>query len=844
VLFRSSLSVQWNTGLNLPGDYRVVVETYLDDKLVSSGLARFVINPVSRVSGTVTVDPAVVLIGSNLRAAFTLANIGNIGANGSVKAVIVSPESGAIIATAEQTVALATNGSQAGEFTFTTGELELKSYLISLQYSSQGTQKSIAGASFTVKDGTPPTVTIVSPLAGSSYNATIPVTILASDNASGVERVEYQVDGGAWKILPLADPAHGRYAAAWEPTISDNGPHSVSFRAVDRAGNMGSAVSVGFDIQMDSIPPVTAIGVGTPRYEASDKLYVSSATLFTLTASDDYSGVARTEYRVDEGQWLPSAPFALAGEGEHLLYYRSIDGAGNLENEKILRVTVDRTPPRTALAASDPLMEGVENMVSPDTIFTITASDGISGVKGVWYRIDSGPWQLFAEGFTLSGLAAGSHTVSVSATDNVGNEESEHPITVRLVQMEVTKEISLDPVVLVGAWEDGANKVKNRGAIDALQQLLSSRGISHHIAETGDDFKLLLRSGRYNTYLLVDYRDEKVGAELREAVNGGDNLVFIKTRPSVDADMHEVFGVKLTGRTTSDNLPVHLTESPIGGEETLQSSGKPVVIGEILADTVQVLGLVDDKHNLYPALVYNEYGNGKVILYTFDLLGCPEKEKVGDLLGSSLVLLKPERHTVRALDTLPVRIAVSGSAELIALLVRETIPAGSVADAILPHAAATDTTITWLQNLEAGSKTNFGYYLNLPDAKGEYTVGSDIMYANHGDYRLYESTRLIASVQKSSADLIREVVAALNAFPVACSNDLVILNDSLSRLSRVTADPIDVKGAEKEIETVVAVTRLLRGLSSDAADIRLKLDELLKILGRKWYMLEFREKNI
>lgn len=505
--------------------------------------------------------------------------------------------------------------------------------------------------------------------------------------------------------------------------------------------------------------------------------------------------------------------------------------------EKSLKVTLDNTPPTTVLAASDPLAAESVNTVSPRTIFTLNAVDSLAGVKGIWYRIDDGQWRLFSEGFTLSGLEAGSHTISYTACDNVGNDEIERTITVRLILAEVSKEISPDPVVLVGAWEDGANKVKNLGAIDALRQILSSKGVSYHVAENGDDFKRSLRSGRYNTYLLVDYRDEKIGAELREAINHGDSLIFIKTKPSADADMNEIFGVKLTGKTTSDNLSVHLVESLIGGEDTLQGSGKPVVIGEILANTVQVFGQVDDKHNIYPALVFNEYGNGKVVLYTFDLLGCPEKEKVGDLLGSSLMLLKPGQHTIRALDTLPIRITVSGSTEPIGILVRETIPIGGVADSIVPLAAATDTTITWSQDLGVTASANLGYHLNLPDVPGEYTVATEVMYANHGDYRLYDTAALTATVQKSSADLLRESIAELNNIPVAGSNDLAILSEALYRLSLIMSDPVDLKDAEKGIDDLLAVTRLIGKLSDDVADIRLKLDDLLKILERKWYLL-------
>lgn len=834
----SSFSVQWNTGLNLPGDYRVVVESYLDDKIVSSSSAPFTIKPVSKVSGNVTVDAAAVLAGSNLKASFTVANSGNIGANGSLKAVIISPDSGAIIATAEQPVILATNGSQTGTFTFTTQGLELKQYLLSLQYLSQGIQKSIASTSFTVRDGTPPTVTVVSPLGGNTYNSTVSIVAVATDDASGVNKVEHRLDDGAWKSLLLADPASGRYVATWEPTISDNGPHTVSFRAEDRAGNLGTAVSTRFEIQMDSTPPRSTIFVGLPKYEVNGKLYVSSATVFNLVASDDYSGVAKSEYRLDDELWRSYAPFALSVEGEHLLYYRSVDNAGNQEKENVLKVIVDRTSPTTTISATDTLMAGAENTVSPHTTFTLNAIDELSGVKNIWYRLDNGPWNIFTESFNLSALTAGTHTVSYAASDNVGNEEVERSITVRLVKAEIKKEIPLDPLVLVGAWEGGADKVKNRGAIDMITKILVSQGVSHYVAENGDDFKLSLRSGRFNTYVLVDYRDEKIGAELREVINYGDSLIYVKTQPSVDASMNEIFGIKLTGKTTSDNLLVKLLESPLVGQGSLQSSGKPVVIGDVLADSAKVFGQVDDKHNIYPAIVYNSYGDGRVILYAFDLLASPDKGKVSELLTNSLALLKPKPHDSRALESIPVRISVSAMIEPIELMLKENIPTGAIADSIVPFAARTGSTFSWLQSLGAGSVSHFSYNLNLPDVKGDYTAGTEIMYESHGDYRLYDSVVLTATVQKSSADILGELLEELNSCPISRSNDLVIVTDSVNRLSKVVSTPFDLKEAEKDIEDVIAVTKLIKELPADiTVKIRLKLGELLKIFERKWYLL-------
>lgn len=856
----ASFSYQWKTGLNLPGTYQVIAEAYLDNKTVSSTTVNFTIDPVSVVTGAVSVNPAAVPIGSGFKAVFTAWNSGNVSASGILKAIMVDPETGATIASAGQLLSIPVNGSRAGEFGFSSQGMPLKTYLVSMHYISQGEQRNIGSARVTLKDVTPPAVTIVSPAAGTTFNGTATITIaaLASDDGAGVDIVEYRLDDGAWKPLHLADPAIGRYTAAWEPTIGGNGAHTVSFRAADRAGNVTVPVTVGFEIQMDSFPPVTTITVGAPKYEVDDKLYVSSGTLFTLNATDDFSGVAKTEYRIDGGQWFPYAPFVVTTEGEGRIYYRSVDNAGNPEQEKNLKVILDRTPPTSVISASDPLKAEAANTVSPKTTFSLTATDNLTGVKGIWYRIDGGQWQLFDQGFTLQGIKAGAHTICYSASDNLGNDEVERTVEVRLVLADVKKEISPDSVVLVGAWMDNQNKIKNEGAIAALKALLSSLELTFRVAEDGDDFKTSLRSGEYTTYLLVDYKDEKVGEELREAVNYGDSLIYIKTRPSMDPALDEVFGMKFTGQTTSADLPVTVIESPLGPAETIQSRGKSVV-GWIIADSAIELGYVSDKRSRYPfvvfnlhggdkrsrypSVVFNRYGGGKVALFTFDLLNSYDREKAAGLLGDAITFVKPERHKVRALESVPIKIAVGNSTEPIEVRITETIPVGTRADIVTPEGTASDTAITWQQYLGDSGSVDFRYHLNLPDAKGEYVTVADVGYANFGDYRSYETAELTLTVLNDSADLLREVIVDLNAISGAGSDDLVILTDAVSKLSLITLNPSGRKEAEKGIEAITRVAKLIRGPSADTAHVRLKLDELLKILERKWYLIDLGEQS-
>lgn len=68
-------------------------------------------------------------------------------------------------------------------------------------------------------------------------------------------------------------------------------------------------------------------------------LYVSSVTggwKITLSATDDFTGPIKTEYRINQGTWITyTQPFILPAEGAPLLEYRSTDQSGNAEQIRV-----------------------------------------------------------------------------------------------------------------------------------------------------------------------------------------------------------------------------------------------------------------------------------------------------------------------------------------------------------------------------------------------------------------------------------------------------------------------------------------------------------------------------
>jgi M6 family metalloprotease-like protein len=108
----------------------------------------------------------------------------------------------------------------------------------------------------------------------------------------------------------------------------------------------------------DTAPPSTLV-VG------ADRRWHNQPVTLTFVAGDAGSGVALTEYRVGEGDWVvaDTVTFAApadthAGDGVYTVTYRSVDLAGNAESEKQVLVRIDTLGPSCSAPRAAAVVRG------------------------------------------------------------------------------------------------------------------------------------------------------------------------------------------------------------------------------------------------------------------------------------------------------------------------------------------------------------------------------------------------------------------------------------------------------------------------------------------------------
>ena len=234
---------------------------------------------------------------------------------------------------------------------------------------------------------------------------------------------------------------------AWSFTTGalSNGAHTLNVTVTNAAGNTSAATP--FTLTIDTIAPAAstlvvtndAANVTVPNGgSTNDSTPVLSGTAEAGSVVTVYDGAtALGTTTVGAGGAWSFTPAALA-EGAHALRVTVTDAAGNVSGSTSASIVVDTTPPAAAtLAASNnngttpvPIANnGSTNDSTPALTGTaeagsrITITDG-STVLGSTTAGSNGQWS-----FITPTLAEGAHTLSVTATDAVGNTSSPTTLT-------------------------------------------------------------------------------------------------------------------------------------------------------------------------------------------------------------------------------------------------------------------------------------------------------------------------------------------------------------------------------------------------------------------------------
>ena len=335
--------------------------------------------------------------------------------------------------------------------------------------------------------------------------------------------------------------------------------------------------------------------------------------------------------------------------------------------------------------------------------------------------------------------------------------------------------------------------------------------------------------------------EDHFSEELREQIYAGKGLISsLFNRQNLDSD---VFGIKFNGNLSGKDYPIELAESEIAAAQTFQSYGSALKVEAL--NPAQTIGWIVETTNKgttkYPGIVKRQHGNGKVLFFAFDLgISSTNYNPFASLLRNSI------NYIHRPLDTtafhphhvVPVEIKLKSPGGAFDIKITETYPAEIKLYDPLTEKWITDNPWTINIRLEPNETRAILYYALMPDKAGTYTLQTEVGYMENGTYNFYQTLSADIVVNKDAVAAAVDIITALNMLTVS-GQDKAKVDNAVRYMADVQGRSITTDAdIDKNIQDILkAIDSLLDVTSADTSNIRLMMDQLLKVWEGRWYSI-------
>ncbi|MBS7654734.1 PKD domain-containing protein [Candidatus Bathyarchaeota archaeon] len=310
---------------------------------------------------------------------------------------------------------------------------------------------------------------------GAWHKNDVYITLLASDDKSGIAEIYYRVNNG--QILSISRDGL--------PLITSEGANNtLEYWSVDNFGNEEHPHKFLSGIKLDkSAPSIVSL-----EQVPSGNVYPNQPVKIFVNAKDSLSGIKNVtlSYNVgDSPTWINVSMILNATsklyEGiiqeqqtNTVIKYKVIayDNSGNYIIESMRTpIILDTTPPQSSISFEGII--GKDSWFISSVTVILTAYDTLSGVDSIFYSLDEVTWREYIEPFTIDD--DGEVTVYFKAVDKAGNIEN--------VKTKVVKIDKTPPVAYAG--QDVRIVVDEAHTFDASQST-DNIGIASYEWDFGD----------------------------------------------------------------------------------------------------------------------------------------------------------------------------------------------------------------------------------------------------------------------------------------------------------------------------------------------------------------------
>jgi len=276
---------------------------------------------------------------------------------------------------------------------------------------------------FARTDVTAPTVSITSPVTGSTVSGLVNIEVNATDDV-GVARVDFYRAGSL-----IGSSTTPPFTFAWDSTTVPNAATSLSAKAHDAAGNVTTAATVS---NLNVLNPGGVDGQSPTGSITSPAEGSTLSGTVTVTASaQDNVGIARVEFYSDYNTFIGSdttAPYSMnwnttsVPNGAHTLHLRVYDTGGNYTNVEIDVNVSNATTTNAVLSVTATGRSGPVVTSNPTGIYSsvgLPSSATFVAGRQITLSVDSGRSAIWSGACSSSGSKRTSCTFTLTGNASV-----------------------------------------------------------------------------------------------------------------------------------------------------------------------------------------------------------------------------------------------------------------------------------------------------------------------------------------------------------------------------------------------------------------------------------------
>jgi hypothetical protein len=278
-------------------------------------------------------------------------------------------------------------------------------------------------SSFIVDTSMPSSASLSGITTGQTLKGLIAISATAMDSLSGIASINFLVDGSLQAVLSAPS-----FSASYNSALLPDGPHSFAVQAVDGAGTSGP-VSTAILAYVEN--QTLAVSISSPLPNATLKTQVAVTAVPSAPVAKAIFSLGSQAVTVTASPYQTTLSLAGVADGPQIITVAVTDFVGNTASSTVT-INVLQTPPSAPngnLIFAEPpangssLVHGLSGAIG-STGQTVNITDTVSHATATATVAADGS-------FATSIVAAIGDTLSLTATDIVGNVSTVTLITVR-----------------------------------------------------------------------------------------------------------------------------------------------------------------------------------------------------------------------------------------------------------------------------------------------------------------------------------------------------------------------------------------------------------------------------